>query len=64
MMVPRKMMIVDGALRMIEPEEMPVHEYLRCWQKDEGIENGHEVCVISREMLQHLVTMFTLNTCA
>lgn len=64
MNVPRQLVLIDGALEMANKEEVPVREYLRCWQRENGIEDGTEVCVITRAALLHLVAMEYLNTCA
>ena len=55
MKIPKQLKLVDGELRMMQAEEISVREYLRSWQHDKGIEDGLEVCVISRDCVQNLV---------
>ena len=64
MNAPDELVIEDGVLKMKRAKSMPVREYLRCWQTDNGIPQGSSVCIVRREDLQGLYDAADLNTSA
>jgi hypothetical protein len=60
--------IDHGVLQLINKPtvtgEDTVEEYLDTWQRRNGLPNGTEVCIITRESLDNLIVRQHMNTCA
>jgi hypothetical protein len=63
MKAPDQLRIENGIIRRVESNNPP-DDYLREWQRVNGVPNGEAVCLVRRSDLQRLYDGYGMNTSA